>query len=358
MKERTINDTDAMHIVQYCSMFPDTRGSSYEKILFILIILALAAGVLYWYTDGSFFMSDECTEGTDCPPAPPVAGEPKDDLDAPFSIDTVARATIVLMDGKKTTELSRTGSDRTLRAQFSMDDVPTPGSVTLLEEYAIYHSGTGDVFVPYVANYGGSGSFVSVGLFAREGEDALVMKASYTLGDRVLVQKLATEKSEPSYTLRAQFLDRKADEAMAAEPTVLKELTVSVADHRFGKGSIRTLSSAAPEAYKDLIAVDTPKKGESVSSPLTVSGKARGQWFFEGDFPVVVTDWDGKVIGQGYAQAQGEWMTTHYVSFKGTISFTVPPDTPYRRGTVIFKKNNPSDMREHDDVFEVPATFQ
>ncbi|MBI4087139.1 Gmad2 immunoglobulin-like domain-containing protein [Candidatus Kaiserbacteria bacterium] len=361
-----------------------------KKFFIILIILGLGALAFYWYTNGRFFAKDVCPDGPDCAPTSPVTEQPKDDHEETFSIDNVTRATVVVMDGQKTVELSRTGTDRTLHAQFSMDDIPTPGSVALLEEQAIYQSGTGDIFIPSVANYGGSGSFVSIDLFSQEGNAAIIQKDSYALGDRVLVRKLMTEGSDAVYTLRVQFLDRKKDEPMAAEPTVLKELTVSVADHQFGMGNIQTLSSASPDTYKDMIVVDTPKKGESVSSPLTVRGKARGQWYFEGTFPVVVTDWDGKIIGEGYGEAKGgEWMTPEYVPFTGTISFTVPSDTsyrccpltglfasllsqkfsvslaeashassPYRRGTIIFRKSNASDLREHDDAFEVPVVFQ
>lgn len=120
-----------------------------------------------------------------------------------------------------------------------------------------------------------------------------------------------------------------------------------------GKPEESTLS-----VYKDLVQVDDLKAGDSVSSPLTIRGKARGMWFFEGTFTVVITDWDGKIIGQSYAESQGEWMTTDYVPFVSTIEFTVPADAPYRRGTVILRKENPSDMREHDDAFEIPVVFR
>lgn len=107
----------------------------------------------------------------------------------------------------------------------------------------------------------------------------------------------------------------------------------------------------------DLITVATPLPNEVVGSPITVSGAARGYWFFEGSFPVVVTDWNGLIIGEGYAEAQSEWMTEEYVPFVGMVSYDLPHDTPYKRGTVILMKANPSGLPENDNAIEFQITF-
>lgn len=108
--------------------------------------------------------------------------------------------------------------------------------------------------------------------------------------------------------------------------------------------------------YKDLIRVDTPLPESTVSSPLTVRGAARGNWFFEASFPVILTDWDGRIIAEGIAQAEGEWMTTEYVPFTAQLTFT--PDTEVsNRGSLILKKDNPSALPEHDDAFEFTVYF-
>ncbi len=115
----------------------------------------------------------------------------------------------------------------------------------------------------------------------------------------------------------------------------------------------------ATKAQKDdLIVVDTPLPGALVGEPITITGRARGNWFFEGSFPVVVTDWDGLIIGEGYATAKGEWMTTEYVPFSATVTYVLPSDTPYRRGTVILQKNNASDDRTLDNALEIPVNFK
>src|SRR3989344_9169630 len=59
----------------------------------------------------------------------------------------------------------------------------------------------------------------------------------------------------------------------------------------------------------DLIVIDAPKAGETVTSPIRISGRARGNWYFEASFPVTLQVSDGTVLVQAPVQAQGEWMT-------------------------------------------------
>ncbi|MGB3097482.1 MAG: Gmad2 immunoglobulin-like domain-containing protein [Candidatus Deferrimicrobiaceae bacterium] len=105
-----------------------------------------------------------------------------------------------------------------------------------------------------------------------------------------------------------------------------------------------------------LIVVDSPAPGARVSSPLVIRGRARGTWFFEGDFPVNLLDGKGNVLGKGYCTAKSEWMTKDFVLFEGTLSFEKP--VPGGRGTLVLKKDNPSDLPEHDDALEIPLFFR
>src|SRR3989338_2326525 len=61
------------------------------------------------------------------------------------------------------------------------------------------------------------------------------------------------------------------------------------------------------------------KAGDTVQPPLTITGEARGSWFFEASFPIKVIDQDGNVLANSYVQAQSEWMTADYVPFQGEI---------------------------------------
>lgn len=110
-------------------------------------------------------------------------------------------------------------------------------------------------------------------------------------------------------------------------------------------------TSSESSEYKDLIRVTSPLPGSTVSSPLTITGEARGNWFFEATFPVVVVNWDGLIIGEGFAEATDEWMTEEYVPFKATITFDADT-TVSDRGSIILQKSNASGLPEHDDAFE------
>jgi hypothetical protein len=105
----------------------------------------------------------------------------------------------------------------------------------------------------------------------------------------------------------------------------------------------------------DLIRVDTPRPNELVGSPLTVTGEARGYWYFEASFPIEVRDAEGELLAIAPAQAQGEWMTEEFVPFEITLDFQLPKtDT----GTLILHKDNPSGLPEHDDSLSIPIRFR
>jgi hypothetical protein len=104
------------------------------------------------------------------------------------------------------------------------------------------------------------------------------------------------------------------------------------------------------------IVVDSPAAGAFVTSPLRVRGRARGSWFFEGDFPLVLTDRRGKIIAEGFCTAKKDWMTDEFVPFEGTLEFRKP--SLGDKGMLIFKRNDPTGRPEHDDVLEVPVFFK
>jgi len=106
----------------------------------------------------------------------------------------------------------------------------------------------------------------------------------------------------------------------------------------------------------NLIVVDTPRPNQIISSPLVIKGKARGSWFFEASFPVVLTNWDGLIIASGVASAGEGWMTAEFVPFTAELQFKNPE---YKNnGTLILKKDNPSGLPENDDALEIPILFE
>lgn len=105
----------------------------------------------------------------------------------------------------------------------------------------------------------------------------------------------------------------------------------------------------------DLIRVTAPLPNTTVSGSITITGEARGTWFFEASFPVRLLDSSGTQIAVAIAQAQGEWMTTEFVPFETTLDI---PDTTRGPATLVFEKDNPSGLPEHDDSLSIPVTVQ
>jgi hypothetical protein len=106
----------------------------------------------------------------------------------------------------------------------------------------------------------------------------------------------------------------------------------------------------------DSISISAPKANASVSSPITLSGQARGNWFFEATAPVMVMDNQGKTLGQGFIQATGDWMTTEFVPFTGNLSFSFPTGTS-TDGVIVFMNDNPSGDPSRSISVRVPVKF-
>lgn len=108
-------------------------------------------------------------------------------------------------------------------------------------------------------------------------------------------------------------------------------------------------SSAAAEAI-----IESPASGATIQSPVVVSGKAKGFWFFEASLPVSIEDDKGAVLVTVPAQAEGEWMTVEYVDF----SVSIPFSTTAKSGFIVVSKDNPSGDPERDASVRVPVTFK
>jgi hypothetical protein len=108
-------------------------------------------------------------------------------------------------------------------------------------------------------------------------------------------------------------------------------------------------------ASHDVVQVELPFPGAVTGKTFSVIGKARGTWFFEASFPVVVLDKDGKQLAAVPAQAQGEWMTNDFVAFKADITV---PNSYIGPATLVLKKDNPSGEVERDASVSFPFTIE
>lgn len=107
----------------------------------------------------------------------------------------------------------------------------------------------------------------------------------------------------------------------------------------------------------DLIQLNYPLPNQEISSPLEIIGTARGLWYFEASFPIVLLNNQGEIISQGIATAQDDWMTEEFVPFTATLSFDIPESEKGQEGRLILQKDNPSGLEEHDDHLEIPIIF-
>ena len=116
------------------------------------------------------------------------------------------------------------------------------------------------------------------------------------------------------------------------------------------------LPEIAPDDHAELIVVVSPLKNDQVSSPLSIAGRARGQWYFEGSFPIILYDKYGNKIAESHATAQGEWMTEDFVPFLGTLQFN--NYIKGEEGLLVLRKDNPSGLAEYDDQIRIPIIFK
>lgn len=109
--------------------------------------------------------------------------------------------------------------------------------------------------------------------------------------------------------------------------------------HGVGKAEVRNLNVSS---------------GQKIQSLFTLTGEARGAWFFEASLPVTLYDAHGKVIAQAPAQALTDWMTADFVPFSVNLIFSTPAT---RTGEISIRADNPSGEPANDKEFRVPVIF-
>ena len=109
-----------------------------------------------------------------------------------------------------------------------------------------------------------------------------------------------------------------------------------------------------PSQTNSDITVSGPQPNQVITSPLAISGQAKGTWYFEASFPIKLLDGNGTQIAQTTAAAQADWMTTNFVPFTALLTFTTPSTAT---GTLVFMKDNPSGLPQNDAQFILPISF-
>ncbi|MDP6775444.1 MAG: Gmad2 immunoglobulin-like domain-containing protein [Candidatus Latescibacteria bacterium] len=204
--------------------------------------------------------------------------------------------------------------------------------------------GDGDAVLLLIHDPGGSGTFAYLAA-AIKSDGGYVGTNAVLLGDRILPHRITVL----SGLAIADYLGRQPDESMSADPTVGRTKILVVDGGRLS--AVDPSGESGPH-----IVVESPSPGSVIASPLRVSGRARGTWFFEGDFPLLLLDAQGNVLARSYATARGAWMTRDFVPFEGTLEFRSPEAGI--NGILRLIKDNPSNRRELDNAIEIPIRFR
>lgn len=114
-----------------------------------------------------------------------------------------------------------------------------------------------------------------------------------------------------------------------------------------------TPSTSKTFSKDDLISVKIAD--EPITSPYTITGIARGQWYFEASFPLELVDANGVQIARTIGTAEGDWMTTEFVPFTATFLFST---STTKTGKIILRKDNPSGESSRDNSLTIPIIFK
>lgn len=114
-----------------------------------------------------------------------------------------------------------------------------------------------------------------------------------------------------------------------------------------------TAGCGQAEADKEIV-VDSPRPGQTVTSPFLLKGKASGNWYFEASFPVRLLNNKGNELLVQPVQAIGDWMTADFVPFEQLIEYHVSATTS---ATLVLQNDNPSGLPELAKEIRIPLNL-
>ncbi|MDE1874981.1 MAG: hypothetical protein KGI79_01880 [Patescibacteria group bacterium] len=116
-----------------------------------------------------------------------------------------------------------------------------------------------------------------------------------------------------------------------------------------------TTSSLPATSTADEVFLEWPDAEATISSPVAISGQARGAWYFEAVFPVEIIAADGSTtLGTAQARAQSSWTTGDFVPWRATVAFDPKANTS---GFIRLLKDNPSGDPTRAEHIDIPVIF-
>lgn len=104
----------------------------------------------------------------------------------------------------------------------------------------------------------------------------------------------------------------------------------------------------------DNIYIKEPKKNASIECNSKLIGTAKGSWFFEGSFPVLIFTKEGELIKSSYASATEDWMTDDYVDFEVEVNCA---ECEGKELEIMLNKDNPSGLEANEDRVSIDISF-
>jgi len=144
------------------------------------------------------------------------------------------------------------------------------------------------------------------------------------------------------------YQDDQQDDVTSYEECV--EMGYDVTDGACTTPDGRTFHSQEPAEVD--VRLEVPAPHTVITNTVEITGEARGTWYFEGIFSILLLDDDGETVAQTNAEAEGEWMTEDWVPFEAAI--TIPSDTLSQSGTLVLQKANPSGLPQNEEEVHIP----
>lgn len=181
------------------------------------------------------------------------------------------------------------------------------------------------MLIPFLYNAGGTGQFVSLGLFDIASNNQL---DSVSIGDRIAIDSIQVVKEK----IKVNFKDRLFAESFVVEPTIPTQLVFGVQDKKL----IPVLK--LQNADYDDVEIKSPQTNAQITDTLDIKGAIPGSWYFEGNAQLRILDGAYNEIAISSIQARSDWMTTQRVPFEST--FSVPSLNYKGNATIIIQSEN------------------